>query len=84
LRLAQSCPGANTNCLTEHRRKNIDQQPSATASRKFGIQMKVKMKKDKVLNLRIAQTDKDRIKQKAKDQGISISSLVLQSIRGSE
>ena len=40
--------------------------------------------KNKVLNLRIAQTDKDQIKQRAKDQGISVSKLVLQSIRGSE
>ncbi len=46
--------------------------------------MSVKMKKNKVLNLRIAQTEKDRIKQQAKDQGISVSKLVLQSIRGSE
>jgi predicted DNA binding CopG/RHH family protein len=69
------------NCLIERKRKYIGQLQSATVSRKFGIQMKVKMKKDKVLNLRIAQTDKDRIKQKAKDQGISISSLVLQSIK---
>jgi predicted HicB family RNase H-like nuclease len=72
------------NCLPEHRKKCIDHLQSAMALRKFGIQMNVKMKKNKVLNLRIAQTKKDRIKQQAKDQGISVSKLVLQSIRGSE
>lgn len=72
------------NCLPEHRKKFTEPQQSATALRKFGTQMRVKMKKDRVLNLRIAQTDKDQIKQRAKDQGISVSKLVLQSIRGSE
>ena len=46
---------------------------------KFGTQMK-----NTKLNIRITETEKKQLKDQAKDQGITLSKLVLQSVRMSK
>lgn len=63
----------------ELKRNDIEASHERMNYLKFGTQMK-----NTKLNIRITETEKKQLKDQAKDQGITLSKLVLQSVRMSK